>query len=172
MKKNEIAILGSKLLGIYFIVSGLSGFPATIGMGDPEGIYDFSFILGLLIVITIGAILFLKADNISKFLLGSESSSIEKIEISERFQGAALRLIGIYILVNSIPSLVHLFGQIIQIHYFTSEIPKYLQDRPFPIVSLVSQFIRFLLSLYLTLGASSVIKILGRFDKTIEKMGT
>ena len=172
MKKNEIAILGSKLLGIYFIVNGLSGFPATIGMSGQEGIGNLSFILGLLILITIGAFLFIKAENISIFLLGSESGSIEKFEISEGFQGAALRLMGIYILINTIPSLVHLFGQIIQIHYFTSEIPKYLQDRPFPIVSIVSQLVRFLLGLYLTLGASSVIKILGRFDKSIEKMGT
>ncbi len=172
MKNNEIAILGSKLLGIYFIITGLSGFPTTLGMSGQDGIGNLNFILSLLILITTGLVLFIKAEKISHFLLGSESGSIEKIEISEGFQEAALRLIGIYILITTIPSLVHLFGQIIQILYFTSDIPKYLQDRPLPIVHLISQSIRFLLGLYVTLGPSSVFKILQRFDKSIEKMGT
>ena len=170
MKKNEIVVLAIKLLGIYMFIQGLATLGSSFGMGDFSKSSTLSLYFGVLIILFSGIILFLKAVAISKYILPDDENSISSIEISENFQAAVLRIIGIYVLVFSLPALVHLVGQMVQAHYAGPEIPDYLKVKQTNYIPLISQLVRCLLGVFLTLGAGPVIKVLGRFDKTIEKM--
>jgi hypothetical protein len=168
MKKNEIVILSLKLLGIYITAQGLSSFAATFGMNGFHGIDNWSLYFGFVIYLLSGLILIFKAGTISGFILPRDNSNVEKFEMPETFQKSALRIIGLYIAISSFPALVHISGKIVQYEFWGSEVPEYLKEKPYLIIPLGS----FLLGVYLALGPSSVIKALGRFDKTIERMGT
>ena len=172
MKKNEIVILAVKLLGIFITVQGLSSFTSTFGQNGFHGIDSWSLYLGFLIYLLSGLILLFKAEVLSVHILPLDDSTVTKLNISENFQTAALRIVGIYISIFAIPALLHLTGKMIQYEFFVSEIPEYLKEKPYYIVPLISQTIYFLIGLFLAMGPSVIIKVLSRFDKTIEKMST
>lgn len=151
---------------------GLSSIASSIGINSLSGFSNWSLYFGIFIYIISGLILILKGENISKILFRFEDNSIEKFDISENFQKGALRVIGIYVAVFALPALIHIAGQIIEYRILSSDIPKHLQQKPNYIILLVSQSVRFLLGVYLALGPNSIIKVLSRFDKSIEKMST
>jgi hypothetical protein len=172
MKKNEIVILAVKLLGIFITIQGLSSFTATFGQNGFHGIDNWSLYLGFLIYLLSGLILLFKAETLSAHILPLDESTVTELNISENFQTAALRIVGIYISIFAIPALIHLTGKMIQYEFFGSEIPEYLKEKPYYIVPLISQTVYFLMGLFLAMGPSAIIKVLSRFDKTIEKMST
>ena len=172
MKKNEIVILALKLLGIYITVQGLSAFASTFGQNGFRGIGSWSMYLGFFIYLLSGIILLLKAKSLSSHILPIDDETIDELKISEGFQKAALRIVGIYISIFAIPALLHIAGQMIQYRLMGYQIPDYLQQKPLLIIPLISQFVYFLIGLFLALGPGSIIKVLSRFDKTIEKMNT
>ena len=172
MKKIEIVILALKLLGIYITVQGLSAFTSTFGQNGFRGIGNWSLYLGFFIYLLSGIFLLIKAKPLSGYILPIDKENVDELRISEGFQNAALRIVGIYISIFAIPALLHILGQMIQYNFLGSEIPEYLQQKPMLIVPLISQLIYFLIGLFLALGPGSIIKALGRFDKTIEKMNT
>ena len=172
MKKYEIVILSLKLLGIYITVLGLSSIGASLRMNEFRGIADWSMYFGFIIYLCSGLILIFKAEKLSEYMLPHDDSIIEKFEISESFQKAALRVIGLYVAIFAFPPLFHIAAKIVQYKFWGSELPEYLKDGPLYIVPFLSELVRFLLGLFLALGPGSIIKILGRFDKTIEKMNT
>ena len=171
-KKNEIVILALKLLGIFITVQGLSAFASTFGQNGFHGIGNWSLYLGFFIYLLAGLILLFKAVAISKFILPIDNGAITELKISENFQAAALRIVGIYISIFAIPALLHLLGRIIEYKYFRTEIPEYMKENPNFIFPLISQAIYFLIGLYLAIGPRSLLKVFGRFDKTIDKMST
>jgi hypothetical protein len=172
MKKNEFVILSLKLLGIYITVLGLASIGSAFGMRGLSHMDSWGLYIGIIVYLVAGVILISKAGLISQYVLPIDNGIIDKFYISEPFQKAVLRIIGIYIVILAIPSLVQIAGQWIQYGLWGSKIPEYMKETPNYIIPLISQLIRFLLGLFLALGPSSIIKILGRFDKTIEKMGT
>ena len=172
MNKNEIVTIALKVLGIYIFVLGLSSIASSIGMNSLSGFSNWTLYIGIFIYIISGLILIFKGENISKLLFRFDDKKIEKFDISEDFQKNALRVIGIYVAIFALPALIHIVGQIIEYKILSSDIPKHLQQKPNHIVLLVSQSIRFLLGVYLALGPNSILKILSRFDKSIEKMRT
>ena len=172
MKKNEIVILAVKLLGLYFTIQGFASVLMSFGQSGFDGFENWNLHIGILIYFISGLILFAKAPSISNYILPHDENFVTKLEISDNFQAAALRIIGIYIAVVATPALVHLAGKIILIEIGGSEIPDYLKDKPNFVVPLISQIIYFLMGVCLALGPGSVIRILGRFDKHIEKMNT
>jgi hypothetical protein len=172
MKKNEIVILAVKLLGLYFTIQGLASVSMTLGQNGFRGLDNWSLYVGVLVYFISGLILFLKAEAISKHILPSDDSVVTELNISENFQSAALRIVGIYVLVFAIPGLLHLAGNMIQYNLYGAEMPNYLKEKPNYIIPLTSQAIYFLIGVFLALGPGSIIRFLGRFDKTIEKMNT
>ena len=96
MKKNEIVILSLKLLGIYITVQGLSSIGSFFRMNELRGLSDWSMYFGLIIYLGSGLILIFKSKKLSKYMLPHDDSMVEKFEISETFQKAALRVIGLY----------------------------------------------------------------------------
>lgn len=172
MKKNEIVTIVLKILGIYIFVLGLSSIATSTGMNGLSGFSNWSLYFGTIIYFISGLILIFKGEIISKLLFRSDENVVEKFEISENFQKGALRVIGIYVAIFALPALIHIAGQIIEYDILSSDIPEHLQQKPSYIVPLVSQSVRFLLGVCLALGPNSIIKVLGRFDKTIEKMST
>ncbi len=172
MKKNEIVILAVKLLGIYFTIQGLASISMTFGQNGFRGIGNWSLYIGVIVYFISGLILLLKADAISKHILPPDDSVVTQLNISENFQTAALRIVGIYISIFAIPGFLHLAGQMIQYDLYGAEIPDYLKEKPNYIIPLTSQAIYFLLGAFLALGPGSIIRLLGRFDKTIGKMNT
>ena len=172
MKKNEIVAIALKILGIYIFVIGLSSIATSTGMNGLSGFGNWSLYLGTIIYLISGLILIFKGENISKRLFHSDENIVEKFEISENFQKGALRVIGIYVAIFALPALIHIAGQIIEYTILNSDIPNHLQQKPNYIVLLVSQSVRFLLGVYLAIGPNSIIKVLSRFDKSIEKMST
>ena len=172
MNKNEIVTIALKILGIYIFVLGLSSIVSSIGMNSLSGFSNWSLYFGIFIYIISGLILIFKGENISKLLFRFDNNLIEKVDIPESFQKGALRVIGIYVAIFALPALIHIAGQIIEYTILSSDIPKHLQQKPNYIVLLVSQSVRFLLGVYLALGPNSIIKVLSRFDKSIEKMST
>ena len=172
MKKHEIVILSLKLLGIYITVQGLSSIGASFGMNDFRGIANWSMYIGFIIYLSSGLVLIFKAEKLSGYILPNDDTFVEKIAISETFQKAALRVIGLYVAIFAFPPLFHIAAKIVQYKFWGSELPEYLKDGPLYIVPFLSELVRFILGLFLALGPGSIIKVLGRFDKTIEKMGT
>ena len=168
MKKNEIVILTVKLLGLYFTVQGFASVLVTFGRSGFDGFESWNIHIALLIYFLSGLVLFTKASAISKYILPPDDSVVSKLEISENSQAAALRIIGICIAVVATPGLVHLVGKIIQIELASSEIPEYMKDKTSFLIPLISQVVYFLLGVFLALGPGSVVRLLGRFDKTIE----
>lgn len=171
MKKNEIVILALKILGIYMFVQGLSTLGSSMGLGNFSNYAALSLYLGILIILSSGLIIFFKAVAISKYILPVDEEAVASFEISEDFQKAALRIFGIYVIVFSLPAVVHIIGEILQAYFAGSEIPEYLRKKQNKFLPLISQLLRLLIGVFLTLGAEPVIKLLGRFDKTIEKIG-
>ena len=174
MKRNEIVTIALKLLGIYILVLGLAAIATSTGVNGLSGFGNWSFYFGTLIYVISGLILIFKGDNISTLLFPPKEHEhiVEKFEISQNFQKGAFRVIGIYVAIFALPALVHIAGQIIEYGVLSSEIPGYLQQKPNYVVPLVSQVVRLLLGIFLALGAESVIKVLARFDKTVEKLST
>jgi hypothetical protein len=172
MNQKEIASVALKILGIYVLILGLSSISAPLGFPGIDGLNFLSFLVSTLTYILSGLILIFKAESISNILLRSDDQLLEKIDVSENFQKASLRVLGVYVAVFAIPSLVHLAMETIHYQILSSSVPEHLQQKPNYIIPLVSQALRFLIGVYLALGADSVIKVLGRFDKTIEKMNT
>lgn len=170
MKKNEIIILSVKLLGIYLSVQGLSAFASSFGANGFRGIDNWSLYIGFLIYLFCGLVMIFKAKIISQHILPVDEGAIEELRISENFQKAALRLVGIYISIFAIPALLHISGQMIQYEFFGPKVPDYVRERPLLIVPLVSQTVYFLSGLFLALGPGSIINVLRKYDKTIEKM--
>ena len=172
MKKNEIVILALKLLGIFLTVSGLSAFASTFGQNGFRGVGNWSLYLGFFVYLLSGLIVLLKARSLSKYMLPFDDSVVTELKISENFQAAALRIAGVYISASAIPSVLHLTGRIIEYKYFKNEIPDYLKQNPNFIIPLLSETIYFLIGLFLAMGPRSLLKVLSRFDETIEKMST
>jgi hypothetical protein len=172
MKKNEIVILAVKMLGLYFAIQGFASIMVSFGRSGIEGFEIWYFHLGIFIYFLAGLILFTKASAISKYILPHDDSIVSRIEISENFQTAALRIVGICIAVIATPGLVNLAGKVIQIELNDSELPDYMKDNSSFFIPLLSQVVYFLLGILLALGPGSVVRLLGRFDKTIEKMNT
>ena len=170
MKKNEIVILALKLLGIYLTIQGLSAFTSTFGQNGFRGFDNWSLYFGFFIYLLSGLILFSKAKPLSSYILPIDEGSVDELKISEGFQKAALRIVGIYISIFAIPALLHLTGKMIQYELFGSQLPEYLQQKPLLIVPLISELANFLIGLFLAFGPGSIIKMLSRFDKTVEKM--
>jgi hypothetical protein len=135
-----------------------------------SGFDNWSLYIGTLIYLVSGVVLIFKAKSISFLILRPDENVVEKFEISHDFQKGALRIIGIYVAIFAFPALVHIAGQIIKYELLSSDIPEHLVEKPNYIVSLVSQSVRFFLGIFLALGAESVIKVLARFDKTVENM--
>ncbi len=172
MNKNEIVAIALKLLGIYIFVLGLASIGTSTGINGFTDLSNWSLYFGIIIYFASGVILIFKGDFISKLLFRPGEHVIERFEISETFQKCALRIIGIYVAISALPALVHIAGQIIQYNFLGSDIPEYLQQKPNYVVPLISQAVRFLLGVFLALGPGSVIKVLSRFDSSIEKMNT
>lgn len=172
MKKIEIVILALKLLGIFLTVMGLSAFASTFGQNGFRGIGNWSLYLGFFIYLLSGLILLLKAESLSKYILPIDDSAIVELKISENFQAAALRVAGIYISASAIPSVLHITGRIIEYKYFKNQIPEYLKSNPNFFIPLISETIYFLIGLFLAIGPRSLLKLLSRFDKTVEKIST
>ena len=172
MKKNEIVILALKLLGIFITIQGLSAFASTFGQNGFRGIGNWSMYFGFFIYLLSGILLFFKARPLASHILPIDENTIDELKISEGFQKAALRIVGIYTSIFAIPALLHIIGQMIQYNFLGSEIPEYLQQKPLLIVPLISQLVYFFIGLFLALGPGSIMKALSRFDKTIEKMNT
>ena len=172
MKKHDLVILSLKLLGIYITIQGISSISMSFGVNGFSGLDSWSLHFGVFVFLASGLCLIFKADTLSKYILPDDGSTIENLELSEGFQKAALRIMGVYVAVFSIPSLSHIIGQMVESGFIGTEIPDHVRETPSYIVPFVSQLIRFLIGLFLALGPSSVIKALGRFDKTIEKLGT
>lgn len=161
-----------RLLGIFLTASGLSAFASTFGQNGFRGIGNWSLYLGFFIYLLTGLIVLLKAETLSKYMLPINDSAITELKITENFQAAALRVAGIYISASAIPSVLHLAGRIIEYKYFKTEIPEYLKENPNFIIPLLSETIYFLIGVFLAMGPRSLLKVLSRFDKTIEKMST
>ena len=172
MTKKEIIILALKLLGLYFIIQGLTSVSVTFGQNGYTGFDNWSLYIGVLLYFISGLILYFGSDLISEHILSSDEIVITELNISENLQAVIYRIVGVCITVFAIPGLVHLVGQIIQVKIYGSELPHYIRESPSYIIPLISQFVYFLLGVFLALGPGSVIKLLGRFDKTIEKMNT
>ena len=172
VSKNEIVILAVKLLGIFITIQGLSSFSMTFGQNGFHGIDNWSLYLGVSIYLISGLILIFKAEVVSIHILPPDDTSVTELKISENFQTAALRVVGIYVSVFAVPGLLHLIGKMIQFEFYGSGIPDYIKEKPNYILPLLSQIIYFLIGVLLALGPKSIIRLLSRFDKTIEKMDT
>ena len=172
MKKNEIVILAVKLLGLYFTINGLSSVSMAFGQNGFQGLANWGFYIGILVYFLSGILLFLKAEVVSKHILPSDGSVVTELNVSDNFQTAALRIVGIYVTVFAIPGMLTLAGNMIQYNQYGADMPGYLVEKPNNIIPFTSQAIYFLLGVFLALGPGSIIRFLGRFDKTIEKMNT
>lgn len=171
MKKNEIVILCLKLLGIYITVQALSALGGLSWMNGWDWMNNFSLSVGYVIYLLAGLILVFMGRDISRCILPPDDDTVGEFEISETFQKAALRIMGVYVAILAIPSLVNVIGQAVQYDSFGSEVPDYLRGRQNIFISpLVSSLVRFLLGVFLMLGPSSVVKLLSKFDKTIAKI--
>ena len=170
MTKNEIVTIALKILGIYVLILGLSSISAPLRFCAMEGVNNWSFFITTFIFIVSGLILIFKAESISKLITRSSDGLVDKIDFSENIQKAALRVIGIYVAVFTLPSIVFLFGEVIQYKIAMKSVPEYFQQRPNFVVPMISQMLRLIIGIYLALGADTVIRALGRFDKTFEKM--
>jgi hypothetical protein len=172
MNKTEVVIIALKLLGIYILVLGLASIATSTGINGLSGFSNWSLYFGTFIYLASGFMLIYKGESISKLIFRPSEDIVERLEISQNFQKGALRIIGIYVAIFALPALIHIAGQIIEYEVMSSDLPRYLQQKPNYIVPLVSQAVRFLLGTFLALGPNSVIKALSKFDTTIEKMGT
>ena len=126
MKKNEIVTIVLKILGIHIFVLGLSSIATSTGINGLSGFGNWSLYLGTIINFISGLILIFKGENISILLFRSDENVVEKFEISENFQKGALRVIGIYVAIFSLPALIHIAGQIIEYDILSSDIPEHL----------------------------------------------
>lgn len=172
MKKNDIVIIALKLLGIYLTVQGISSIGMSFGMNGLSGLDNWSLHFGVMVFLLSGPLLIFKANAISVLILPPDEIELEKFELTENSQKAILRIMGIYVATFAIPSLVHITGQIIESGFWGKNIPDYMKNSPSYIVPFISQLVRFLIGLFLALGPNSIIKVLSRFDETIEKMST
>lgn len=82
MKKNKFVILCLRLLGIYFFVSGLSSLPSVISMSMQGGSSELYYLIGPLVYIASGLILFVFAYSISTFIVEFSDAEEDEIQIT------------------------------------------------------------------------------------------
>jgi uncharacterized membrane protein len=172
MNNNEIILIALKILGLYILVQGLASLASSTGINGLSGFDNWSLYLGTFIYLIAGLILIFKTESISKLIFSPSENVVQKFDVSVDFQKGALRVIGIYVAIFALPSIIHIIGQMVQFELMHEDIPEYMRENPNFTVSLVSQSVRFLLGVFLALGPDQLIRGLSRFDQSIKKMDT
>jgi len=172
MNNNEIILIALKILGLYILVQGLASLASSTGINGLSGFDNWSLYLGTFIYLIAGLILIFKTESISKLIFSPSENVVQKFDVSVDFQKGALRVIGIYVAIFALPSIIHIIGQMVQFELMHEDIPEYMRENPNFTVSLVSQSVRFLLGVFLALGPDQLIRGLSRFDRSIKKMDT
>ena len=131
MKKADFAILCLKLLGIYFLVWGLSSLFSVVSVilqsAEPQHYYP----AGTFLYVIAGLILLLAAKPISSFIIGFSEADENNVQIVATEQSARLAFIilGIYIFAYSLPHLIQISIDVGIYYAKIDEIPKSIKSK-------------------------------------------
>ncbi len=108
MNQREIASIGCKLIGIFFIVQGLRvlslNVPAAVNMIDDYSIVNTFYSL---ITILFGILLWCFSDKLAKILV-KEKNQNEAVGVgASELQRIGFSVLGLYFIGNSLPELVN-----------------------------------------------------------------
>jgi len=170
MNMNSMTLLGVRLLALYLIVESISqaGAQSTFIYFSGAGLssFDIAALLQLLIPVMLGVLMLIKAENITNWIIKQDDGN--EIELSgnhSELQSSVLRLIGIVILVFTIPNLI-LYGYMT----FLSEPLEYngtkLGTDPNAPGRLISALIEIGIGYYLIFHTSRIINYIDKRNRS------
>jgi len=166
MNPRQLSLIGIRLVSIYLIAQVFTNIPlvyltlstyASIQAEEP--IVSVSFISTLGLPFVIGIMLWLAAPKLSKYLINLNTDESTSLNASN-FQSPVLALIGVYLLVENIPSALTINYLLLQTE---EEIIRFNQSIEVLSKSAIAVNLKLIFGLILLFGSKSVAKIIHKF---------
>ena len=172
MKKNKFVILCLRLLGIYFFVLGLASLPSIISVSIQTTDPQLYFLIGPLIYLISGSILFIFAPRISCFTVEFSEAEEDGFPIiaSEKCARIAFIVLGIYIFAQTLPHLIQLSIDVGLYYNRIDEIPKHLRQQQARWTIIIGPAVKLIISVVLIIGPDKIIEFIAKFDESFKKV--
>ena len=172
MKKNNFVILCLRLMGIYFGVLGLSALPNMISIFFESSSSPKYFLISPLFLVVSGIVLVTFAPKLGQFIIGfseTEETSFH-ITASEKTTRIALLVLGIFILVQSLPQFIQISIDVGLYYSNTDEIPEHLRYVQQRWTYLIGPIVKLIISATLIIGPDKIIGFIARYDQTFKRI--
>ena len=170
MTKEEFVTLCLKIMGIFFLLLGLTNIPHLIQeLTEPRNL-QWSFFVSPVLNILCGVILFFKARSFSLFITEGDTESDVHFTPRSNTVRIALMVLGVYVLSNAIPHFFQIFANALAYHLEISSVPKHLRQIQQHFIYVVSPTIKIIIGLWLVFGTKGIVKLLGKFDNTFKEI--
>lgn len=168
MTTREIVSLSLRMLGIYFVVTGLSSLPSFIVSIPPLG---GTFVLSPLCYIVSGLVLGFFAPRLSVFFteFSTAQDGPEKITPFEKWGRLCLLILGVYILAKSFPAFIQ-FAVVTALLFSEAQQtgdPRFSLTHK--LAYLIGPTLNMAIAVYLILGPDKIMAFLAKHDRTLKK---
>ncbi len=170
MKKDEFVMLCLKVMGIFFLLLGITSIPHLIEELTEPRSSQWSFSVSPLLNILCGAILFFKANLISHYITEANNENEVNFTPTSHTVRIALMVLGVFILSQAIPHFFQIFANSLAYHLEMSSIPKHLRQIQQHFIYIVSPTIKIVIGVWLVFGNKGLVKLLGKFDNTFKEL--
>ena len=172
MEKNKFVILCLRLLGIYFFVLGLASLPGIITISFQTANRDIFYIVGPIIYLISGLILFIFAPRISRFIVKFSETEKEGFRITdyEKTARIAFLVLGIFIFAQALPHLIQLSIDVRLYYSRLDEIPKHLRGQQAKWTTIIGPAVKLMISIILIIGPDKIIGLISKFDHSFKKI--
>jgi hypothetical protein len=172
MKKTEFVTLCLRLLGIYLFIIGLSAIGNVLSFALQDVQNNSFYHLGPAIYLFSGAILFLSAKGISKYIVDFSEADDDNFQVApaEQTTRVALLIIGIFVFVNALPQVINLAVEVAINRWQMNDVPEYMRAQKHQWTTLIGPGLKLLISIGLIIGPDKVTGFLGRYDETFKKL--
>ncbi|MGD8393488.1 MAG: hypothetical protein PVH74_18290 [Desulfobacterales bacterium] len=172
MVKNKFVILCLRLLGIYFFVLGLASLPGIITVSSHNVNREFYFMVGPIIYLISGSILFTFAPRTSRFIVKFSEAEEEDFRITdyEKTARIAFLVLGIFIFAQALPHLIQLSIDVRLYYSRIDEIPKHLRNQQQRWTILIGPALKLVISIILIIGPDRIIGLISKYDHSFKKI--
>jgi hypothetical protein len=172
MVKNKFVILCLRLLGIYFFIHGLASLPGIITISFQTANRDVFYIVGPIIYLISGSILFIFAQRISRFIVKFSEAEEEDFRITdyEKTARIAFLVLGIFIFAQALPHLIQLSIDVRLYYSRLDEIPKHLRGQQAKWTTIIGPAVKLIISIVLIVGPDRIIGLISKFDHSFKKI--
>jgi hypothetical protein len=172
MKKNKFVILCLRLLGIYFVVLGLSSLPSVIAVFSQTSNTELFYYIGPFVFIASGLILFVFANSFSTFIIEFSEAEENDIQItaSEKTARIAFIILGIFIFSQALPQLIQVTINVGLYYIRIDELPKHLRGQQPRWTILIGPTIKLFIGVVLIIGSDKIIGFIAKYDDTFKRI--